>query len=248
MKVSRVPSSKCNPDLVKERANCPFDVEELADFLAGGREIRREIRSRVAFSESLLDPDEAPLDSLSAEERYERQLKMLHKVVMESKKPDSSTYFRAYIPGSDHVSTILFPEASAFALHHGMFMPTITGQGNSLQQKQWGRRAKNFNIIGTYAQTELGHGTFLRGLETTATYDPKTKEFILNSPKLTSLKWWPGGLGTTANHAVVMAQLITQGKSMGPHSFVVPLRDPDTHKPYPGIKVRITINDYHELF
>jgi hypothetical protein len=29
-----------------------------------------------------------------------------------------------------------------------------------------------------------GHGTFLRGLETTATYDPATKEFIMNSPSL----------------------------------------------------------------
>ena len=36
-------------------------------------------------------------------------------------------------------------------------------------------------------------GTFLRGLETTSTYDPSTKEFILNSPTLTSMKWWPGG-------------------------------------------------------
>lgn len=44
-----------------------------------------------------------------------------------------------------------------------------------------------------YSQTELGHGTFIRGLETTATYDPETKEFILNSPTLTSYKWWPGG-------------------------------------------------------
>lgn len=42
-------------------------------------------------------------------------------------------------------------------------------------------------------QTELGHGTFIRGLETTATYDPNTKEFILNTPTLTSYKWWPGG-------------------------------------------------------
>lgn len=29
---------------------------------------------------------------------------------------------------------------------------------------------------GTYAQTELGHGTFVRGLETTATYDVQNKE------------------------------------------------------------------------
>lgn len=36
-------------------------------------------------------------------------------------------------------------------------------------------------------------GTFIRGLETTATYDPKTREFVINSPTLTSMKYWPGG-------------------------------------------------------
>ena len=56
-------------------------------------------------------------------------------------------------------------------------------------------------------QTELGHGTFVRGLETTATYDPETQEFILHSPTLTSTKWWPGGMGKTSTHAVVMARL-----------------------------------------
>ena len=38
-----------------------------------------------------------------------------------------------------------------------------------------------------------GAGTFIRGLETTATYDPQTEEFILHSPTLSSIKWWPGG-------------------------------------------------------
>ena len=87
---------------------------------------------------------------------------------------------------------------------------------------------------GTYAQTELGHGTFLRGLETTATYDPKTQEFVLHSPTLTAYKWWPGGLGKTANHAIVMANLITKGVSRGPHAFFVQLRDEHTHQPLKG--------------
>lgn len=49
------------------------------------------------------------------------------------------------------------------------------------------------SLVNYVFQTELGHGTFLRGLETTATYDPKTEEFVLDSPTLTSHKWWPGG-------------------------------------------------------
>ncbi|KAJ8865835.1 hypothetical protein PR048_033357 [Dryococelus australis] len=88
-----------------------------------------------------------------------------------------------------------------------------------------------------FFKTELGHGTFIRGLETTAHYDPKREEFILNSPTLTSYKWWPGGLGQTANYAVVVAQLYTQGVRRGIHPFIVQLRDEDTHKPLSGIKI-----------
>ena len=35
-------------------------------------------------------------------------------------------------------------------------------------------------------------GTYVRGLETTATYYPLSEEFVINSPNLTSIKWWPG--------------------------------------------------------
>ena len=83
----------------------------------------------------------------------------------------------------------------------------------------------------------MGHGTFLRGLETTATYDPKSKEFIMHTPTIRAYKWWPGGLARTANYAVVMAQLITNGKSFGPHQFLVQLRDEDTYEPLKGVKV-----------
>lgn len=59
---------------------------------------------------------------------------------------------------------------------------------------------RSLQIIGTYAQTELGHGTFVRGLQTVAVYDERAKEFVVHSPSLESTKWWPGGLGKTSTH------------------------------------------------
>lgn len=60
----------------------------------------------------------------------------------------------------------------------------------------------NYDIIGCYAQTELGHGSNVRGLETTAKWDPVKKEFEIHSPTLTASKWWNGSMGRTATHAV----------------------------------------------
>ena len=82
----------------------------------------------------------------------------------------------------------------------------------------------------------MGHGTFIRGLETTATYDSQTEEFVLHSPTITAYKWWPGGLGKTANCAVVMANLITpDGVKRGPTAFFVQLRW--DHSKDPSVKV-----------
>lgn len=44
-----------------------------------------------------------------------------------------------------------------------------------------------------FGMLSLSPGTHLRGLETTATYDPATQELVLNSPTVSSIKWWPGG-------------------------------------------------------
>jgi acyl-CoA oxidase len=92
-------------------------------------------------------------------------------------------------------------------------------------------------IIGAYAQTELGHGSNVRGIELEATWDQNAKEFILHSPTLTASKWWNGTLGRTATHAVVIAQLLLPSDndgdliSYGPHPFIVQVRDAVTHKP-----------------
>ncbi|CAN0031627.1 unnamed protein product, partial [Choristocarpus tenellus] len=48
--------------------------------------------------------------------------------------------------------------------------------------------------------------------------------------------WWPGGLGKTATHCILMAQLVTgDGKNRGVHPFFVQLRSMTDHTPLHGI-------------
>jgi acyl-CoA oxidase len=79
---------------------------------------------------------------------------------------------------------------------------TVREQASDEQQAYWMPKILNYDIIGCYAQTELGHGSNVRGLETTATWDPKNREFEIHSPSLTASKWWNGSMGRTATHAV----------------------------------------------
>ncbi len=82
---------------------------------------------------------------------------------------------------------------SPISIHWVAFVPVIFGQGDEEQIARWGNKAMNHEILGCYMQTELGHGTNVQQLETTATYDEAKDEFVLHSPTLTSTKWWAGG-------------------------------------------------------
>ncbi|KAJ7119266.1 acyl-CoA oxidase [Mycena crocata] len=127
--------------------------------------------------------------------------------------------------------------ASPFGLHSGMFIPALKLQASDEQLAYWLPLAEQGKIIGTYCQTELGHGTFLRGLETTATFDKPSDTFLLHSPTITSTKYWPGGLGYTSSHAVVIARLIVFEKDLGVHAFIVQLRSLEDHTPLPGVEL-----------
>jgi acyl-CoA oxidase len=85
--------------------------------------------------------------------------------------------------------------------------------------------------------TELGHGSNVAALETTATLDTTTDEFIINTPTTTATKWFIGGAAESATHSTVFANLIINGKKYGVKPFVVPVRDPETFKMYPGVDI-----------
>ena len=117
-----------------------------------------------------------------------------------------------------------------------MFLPYIRHLGTDKQIEKWVEPILRGEVIGSYSQTELGHGSDVRSLETTATYDQAADQFIIHSPTLTSTKWWPGDLGLVSNHTVCMAQLIIDGKNYGVHGFIIPIRDLNTNKTLPGIE------------
>ena len=87
-------------------------------------------------------------------------------------------------------------------------------------------RTYKLQDFGCFAMTELGHGSNVAGVETTATYIKETRQFELHTPTRTAAKWWIGAAGKTANMAVILAQLIVEGQNHGVHMFVVPIRGP----------------------
>ncbi|TKR88698.1 hypothetical protein L596_012902 [Steinernema carpocapsae] len=224
-----------NPDLTLERQKGTFKTEALSEVLYDGPytlQRRRDIAKYVEEHKDLQDP--VPTEFLSREEKIENAARKLVSIrkhfdnVVKDDDPAEAYYF---------YSLCYHLDGNPIALHNGMFLPTLFTQTNDEQKDKWLNKAMNLGFIGTYAQTEIGHGTNLRKLETTATFDKSSDTFILHSPTVSSTKWWPGNLGKASNHAIVVAQMYIEGKCYGPHTFMVQLRDEKTHKPLPGVTV-----------
>nr|BAE25794.1 unnamed protein product [Mus musculus] len=224
-------SREVHPDIDSERHSPSFSVERLTNILDGGIP-NTELRRRV---ESLIQRDPVfnlkHLYFMTRDELYEDAVQKrfhLEKLAWSlgwSEDGPERIYADRVLAGYINLNL------------HGIAMNAIRSLGSDEQIAKWGQLGKNSQIITTYAQTELGHGTYLQGLETEATYDATTQEFVIHSPTMTSIKWWPGDLGRTVTHAEVLAHLICLGARHGMHAFIVPIRSLEDHTPLPGITV-----------
>ncbi|CAJ1581757.1 acyl-CoA dehydrogenase [[Mycobacterium] wendilense] len=123
----------------------------------------------------------------------------------------------------------------------GLFGGAIENLGTERHHEAYVKKTINLELLGCFAMTETGHGSDVQSLETTATYDPATEEFVIHSPTPTARKDYIGGAAETARVAAVFAQLITpDGEGHGVHCFIVPIRDDDGND-LPGI----TTSDCH---
>lgn len=132
---------------------------------------------------------------------------------------------------------LLSPSVSTlFWVHFALWGVSLFKCGTQKHQVAYLAKSNTLEIMGCLMMTEIGHGTNVLGVETTATYDQASRGFIINTPNITASKIWAGGTVKNANHGVLFARLIIEGKDHGVHAFIMRLRD-DDGKNLPGITI-----------
>ncbi|MDN6638854.1 MAG: acyl-CoA dehydrogenase family protein [Yaniella sp.] len=109
----------------------------------------------------------------------------------------------------------------------GLFGSAILTLGNEEQHQRWLPGVLSLELPGVYAMTEIGHGSDVGNVDTTATFIPEDDEFEIHTPFRAAWKEFLGNAAKDGKAAVVFAQLITKNVNYGVHAFFVPLRDDD---------------------
>ncbi|MFV0434744.1 MAG: acyl-CoA dehydrogenase [Leucobacter sp.] len=209
--------------------NCRIDVEVVKDALLGRWKKERLESRRLAE-----DPRLHTIPGQPMAEHRERALEQLGILVEEG------AIQRAYptdLGGADnHGGNIAAFQELVLAdpslqiksgVQWGLFGAAILHLGTRAHHEKWLPDVIDLKLPGAFAMTEIGHGSDVASIGTTATYDPETEEFEIHTPFAGAWKEFLGNAALHGQAAVVFAQLITKGVNHGVHAFFVPIRTPE---------------------
>jgi len=123
-----------------------------------------------------------------------------------------------------------------FGVQFGLWGMSIQSLGTEKHYKKYLADVGSLKLPGCFAMTETHHGSNVKGLETTATYDHSNQTFTIHTPNPNAQKEY---IGNAANHgqmATVFAKLIIEGKDYGVNAFIVPIRDQNMN-PVIGVEI-----------
>jgi acyl-CoA oxidase len=118
----------------------------------------------------------------------------------------------------------------------GLFAGSIQRLGTEYHHEKYLPDAASTTLMGCFAMTEIGHGSNVQGLETTAVYQRASDDFVLHSPTYSAGKNYIGNAAEDGRLAVVFAQLEVNDQKHGVHAFLVPIRG-ENGEPIPGVTI-----------
>ncbi|KAK9816668.1 hypothetical protein WJX72_003499 [[Myrmecia] bisecta] len=211
-----------------------FDPRELYEFLC-----RDNLELRDRIMEFLKDDLYQPNYYLSLMEFRELTLQRLQKFVAQKffSSKDYITDPLRFQAGLECLALADYSLSIKAGVHFTLCGGTIAKLGTAKHHEQYLPRLDTLDLPGCFGMTELGHGSNVMGIETTATYDNQAGEFVIHTPSDTASKFWIGGAAQHGKVCTVFAQLTVNGKWEGPHVFVVRIRN-DAGGPIPGVRIK----------
>src|SRR3954464_665354 len=200
-----------------------------------------ETRERVRWW--LSQPGNEPVDDLPIEEHRERVLEWVREL---SSEGDTGIGYPERYGGQGSrgrsvtsFETLAMGDLSLLVkcgVQFGLFGGAILHVGTAKHHERYLRDVATMDLPGCFAMTETGHGSNVQALETTATYDPQSEEFVVHTPHDDARKDYIGNAARDGRIAVVFAQLITGGQERGVHALLVPIRD-EHGEPCEGVRI-----------
>lgn len=123
-----------------------------------------------------------------------------------------------------------------FGVQFGLFGMSVYFLGTEKHHKKYLKQIGTLQLPGCFAMTETGHGSNVKGIETTATYDHASKTLVINTPHEQAKKEYIGNAAVHGQMATTFVKLIIDGKDYGVSAVLVPIRDAQG-KPMPGVTI-----------
>jgi acyl-CoA oxidase len=112
-----------------------------------------------------------------------------------------------------------------FGVQFGLWGMSIQSLGTEKHYAKYLKDIGELKLPGCFAMTETHHGSNVKGLETTATYNHNDQTFTIHTPHEKAQKEYIGNAAVHGQMATVFAKLVIDGHDYGVNAFVVPLRD-----------------------
>merc|ERR1711970_1640207 len=193
---------------------------------------------RADFRKFISEPVMVPRYNISLEEERDLALRRLQRICDNnfiSVRDFWNNPLRVF--AAHELAAVIDPAMTTkMTVQFNLFGGTVLKLGTERHHKELLEGIDNLNDVGCFGLTELGYGNNAVEMETTATYDPETKEFIVHTPHPLAQKYWITNGAVHAKHVVVMAQLLVDGKNEGIHAILVRMRDNDL-KTMPGVTI-----------